>query len=402
MRALVLAAFATLMMAAVASAAPLANARNGYAPLVADADELIPNQYIVVFRPDVSVAEARFFSRSMGLEKDASMRFMNIGRRFKALAAYLDEEALEQIRARTDIVDYVEQDSIVRADAFTTQPNATWGIDRVDQTNLPLDSKYNYHTTAGAGVDVYVVDTGINNGHTDFGGRSSSGYNFHSGTPNANDDNGHGTHCAGTIGGTTWGVAKKANLIGVKVLGALGSGSLSNVAAGVSWSAQQHAASAHKRSVASMSLGGGASLVIDDAVEAATKQGLAVIVASGNSNADACNYSPARSPFAFTVNASDRSDWRASFSNYGSCTDIFAPGVSITSAWIGSSTATNTISGTSMACPHVSGAAALILSREGSMAPATLFNKIVADATNGVISNVNGSPNRLLRTPYDM
>jgi len=357
--------------------------------------EVIEGSYIAVFHNSVSLEKARAFAQDF-----QAKRVFNIGNRFKAFNADLSSEVLDKLRTHTDLIKYIEADSIVRT-LFTTQNNATWGLDRVDQTNLPLNTQYRYFETAGTGVDIYIIDTGINIGHQDFGGRAAYGYDFHNGQSSAEDDNGHGTHCASTSAGTTWGVAKGARLFAVKVLGRLGSGSLANVAAGVAWAAEQHNSAPNKRSVASMSLGGGASAVMDDAVEAAIEDGLPVVVASGNSNTDACSTSPARVPTAFTVNAATNSDTRASFSNYGSCTDIFAPGQDITAAWIGSSTATNTISGTSMACPHVAGACAVALSQRGVMTPAALQTYVKSVSTPNVLTNIGaGSTNLLLFSPY--
>ena len=245
-----------------------------------------------------------------------------------------------------------------------------------------------------------MIDTGVNSGHQEFTGRVELGPNFHDSTATSEDDNGHGTHCSGTIAGTVYGVAKAATVIGVKVLGRLGSGSLANVAAGVEWAADQHASVIGARSVASMSLGGSASAVMDAAVEAAIAQGLPVIAASGNSNADGCTFSPARVA-TLSVNAADNADRRASFSNFGTCTHIFAPGVDVTSAWIGSNNAVNTISGTSMACPHVSGAVAVLLGNQGVMTPAEVAAAILVNSTPNLIPNPGtGSPNNYLYSPY--
>ncbi|KCV68475.1 hypothetical protein H696_04769 [Fonticula alba] len=382
--------FAVLLLAVMATAASAQIDENTLVPVILAEDaEVIPGQYIVVFRPEVSLEHARIFADSISIG-----RVFNIGNEFKAVAGPISEDLLARIRRRSDLIDFIEPDQIVRVDA--SQSNATWGLDRSDQASLPLNSKFNYYDSAGSGVNVYVVDTGINHGHTDFGGRAKNGYNFHGGNSNANDDNGHGTHCAGTVGGKTWGMAKKATLYSVKVLGANGSGSLSNVAAGVSW----HKKSSNKKTIASMSLGGGANNTVDNAVRSAITAGVSVIVAAGNENRDACNSSPARVSTAVTVSASDKNDTRASFSNYGSCSHIFAPGVSITSTWIGSSSATKTISGTSMACPHVAGAAALMMGQSGALSPATVKNNLINNSTKNKIKDVKGTPNRLLFAKY--
>jgi subtilisin family serine protease len=359
--------------------------------------ELIPNNYIFEFRSDVDLETAKAFAKALGARRFASLK------NFKFFAGEFSEELVERLAERIDIFSNIEQDQIVRTTMvhndtksyvqFASQTNPpSWGLDRVDQRNLPLNQLYQYKDTAGANTYVYVIDTGVNFNHNDFGGRAVSGYNFHSDTSDSTDDNGHGTHCAGTIGGRSYGLAKNANIIGVKVLGRLGSGSLSNVAAGVTWSAEN---AAGRRAVASMSLGGSTSTVLDNAVTAAIRDGLAVIAASGNSNADGCNFSPARVA-SVSVNAADSRDARASFSNFGTCTDIFAPGVDITSAWIGSNSATNTISGTSMACPHVAGAASILLG-VSAYTPAALATAIINAATTNVISSPGtGSPNRNL------
>jgi subtilisin family serine protease len=355
--------------------------------------EVIPNEYIFAFKKDLSDADVKGFAASVG-----ASRTYSFGGHFKAMYGVFRPEVVERLRERTDLFEYIEQNQVIRT--FGRQVNATWGLDRIDQRGLPLDDVYNYDDSAGSGVRAYVIDTGINSGHVDYAGRVSLGPNFHEASATSEDDNGHGTHCSGTVGGTTWGVAKRATLVGVKVLGRLGSGSLANVAAGVEWAADQHASTPGARSVASMSLGGSASTVMDQAVLAAIAQGLPVVAASGNSNADGCTFSPARVA-TLSVNAADSSDRRASFSNFGTCTHIFAPGVDVTSSWIGSSTATNTISGTSMACPHVAGAVAVVLGRDGPLTPAQVKSTILANATPNIIPNPGaGSPNNNLYSPW--
>ena len=286
-------------------------------------------------------------------------------------------------------VDYIEQDARVQASA--TQSNATWGLDRIDQRSLPLNSTFNY-TPTGAGVNVYIVDTGILLGHTQFGGRAVSGYDAVDGG-SADDCNGHGTHVAGTVGGSTYGVAKGAKLYAVRVLDCAGSGSNSGVLAGMDWVTANHV----KPAAANMSLGGGASTAIDDAVTRMVNAGVTVAVAAGNENQNACNSSPARAASAITVGSTASNDARSSFSNYGTCVDIFAPGTNITSAWHTGTSVTNTISGTSMASPHVAGVAALYLQGNPAATPAVVTNAILTTSTaNKVTSAGTGSPNKLL------
>jgi subtilisin family serine protease len=302
-------------------------------------------------------------------------------------SAELNEGQLTALRNNPN-VDYVEEDQIM--ELVATQSGATWGLDRIDQRYLPLNGTYVYNTTA-SNVTAYVIDTGIRPTHGQFGTRAASVYNSAGGS---NDDcNGHGTHVAGTIGGSTYGVAKGVRLRGVKVLSCSGSGSTSGIIAGVDWVR----ANAVKPAVANLSLGGGYSSASNTAVNNLANSGVYVAVASGNSGANACNYSPASAANVTSVNASSSTDARASWSNYGSCTHLYAPGVSITSAWHSSNTATNTISGTSMASPHVAGVGALYLATNTSASNSTVRSWILNNATTNVISgNPSGTPNRLL------
>jgi subtilisin family serine protease len=285
-------------------------------------------------------------------------------------------------------VKFVEEDGIVTADA--TQSNPPWGLDRIDQRNLPLNAIYTFNWT-GSGVRAYIIDTGIRTAHTQFGGRASNVFDAFGG--NGQDCNGHGTHVSGTVGGSTYGVAKSALLRGVRVLNCSGSGSNSGVIAGVDWVRLNHIAPA----VANMSLGGGISSALDTAVNNLSNAGVAIAVAAGNSNANACNSSPARAANAITVGSITQTGARSSFSNFGTCLDLFAPGSGILSAYATSNTATATLSGTSMASPHVAGVAALYKQANPSASATTIRNAIVNNATTNVVSNAgSGSPNRLL------
>lgn len=285
-------------------------------------------------------------------------------------------------------VKYVEEDGVVTLDA--TQNNPPWGLDRIDQRNRPLNAVYTFNWT-GTGVRAYVIDTGIRTAHTQFGGRAANNFDAFGG--NGQDCNGHGTHVAGTIGGSTFGVAKNVMLRGVRVLNCSGSGSNSGVIAGVDWVRLNHIAPA----VANMSLGGGISSALDTAVNNLHNAGVSIAVAAGNSNTNACNSSPARAANAITVGSTTTTDARSSFSNFGTCLDLFAPGSGILSAWFTSNTATATLSGTSMASPHVAGVAALYKQANPSASSTTIRNAIVNNATTNVVSNPGtGSPNRLL------
>ncbi|MBL8264536.1 MAG: S8 family peptidase [Xanthomonadaceae bacterium] len=356
----------------------------------------IQGQYIVVLKDNAaslanersSLSRVSVVARDMATKHRAKLvrSYNSVLRGFVARA---DDKSLARLLADPRVA-YVEEDGIVTASA--TQTGATWGIDRVDQRNLPLDSSYTYNTTA-SGVHAYIIDTGVLLSHSQFSGRMGNGYDAVTSGGNANDCNGHGTHVAGTVGGTTYGIAKGVTIHPVRVLGCTGSGSNSGVIAGMDWVANNHV----KPAVANMSLGGGASQATDDAVARMTARGVTVAVAAGNDNSNACNYSPARAASAITVGSTTNTDARSSFSNYGTCLDIFAPGSSITSAWYTSSTATNTISGTSMASPHVAGVAALYLASNPSATPAQVTSAIInASTPNKVTGAQTGSPNRLL------
>ena len=311
----------------------------------------------------------------------------------KALHAYTAELSDREARrlAADPAVSYVEQDQTLRAEG--TQANAPWGLDRVDQRARPLDSSYTYGSSGG--VHAYVIDTGVRITHSEFEGRASYGYDFVDGDNVAQDGAGHGTFVAGVIAGKTYGVAKNASIVGVRVLGDDGSGSTSGVIAGVNWVTNN----AIKPAVANLSLGGGVSSSLDAAVRNSIASGVTYAIAAGNSGANAANYSPARVTQGLTVGATGNTDARASWSNYGSVVDLFAPGANITSAWNTSDSSTYTGSGTSFAAPHVAGGAALYLAAHPSATPETVNSAIVSAATTGVVTGGgSGSPNRLLYT----
>ena len=349
---------------------------------------VVENEYIVVLRDDADVDLGVANARNGGGRVVAEWRH--------ALNGYAVQGPPDLIVAlRTDPnVQYVEQVQEYSADA-TTQSPATWGIDRIDQRSLPLSNSFTY-TATGSGVRAYIIDTGIRTTHSEFGGRASGGANFANGQ-STDDCNGNGTHVAGTVGGTTYGVAKNVSLVAVRVLNCAGSGSTTGVVSGINWVKQNAVLPA----VANMSLGGGVSTTIDNAVSSAVNAGITFAVAAGNSGANACNYSPARAAAAITVGATTSTDQRASYSNFGTCVDIFAPGSGITSAWKTSNTATNTISGTSMASPHVAGVVALYLQTNPGASPSTVVGALVGNATSNAVGNAGtGSPNKLLFTNY--
>ena len=352
----------------------------------ADQDES-EGSYIVVMKSsdDLDGAEAEIAKSGGRTEKRFSYAI-------NALSVKMKHSEVARIRNNPKVL-FVELDQPMFA-LDTQTPTPSWGLDRIDQRALPLSNSFTA-SAYGAGVDVYIVDTGVSTTHTDFSGRLRSGFSAINDGRGSNDCNGHGTHVAGTAAGTTYGVAKAASVIPVRVLDCAGSGTNSGVIAGLDWIIANHTAGV--AAVANMSLGGGTSLALDTAVQNAINDGVIMAVAAGNSNTNACNSSPARAANAITVGATERTDARASYSNFGSCVDIFAPGLSITSSWINSTTATNTISGTSMASPHVAGVAAALLSANPTFSPADISSKLRSSATPGVVSSVGtGSPNYLL------
>ncbi len=314
----------------------------------------------------------------------------------RGYAARIPDSQVDRVRQDARVA-HVEVDGVMHAS--TTQTNATWGLDRIDQRSLPLSTTYTYSST-GSGVTAYIIDTGIRFSHTDFGGRAVSGVDQVDGG-SADDCHGHGTHVAGTVGGATYGVAKSARLVAVRVLNCSGTGATSGVIAGVDWVTGNHQAG--QPAVANMSLGGGASSSLDTAVRNSIADGVSYAVAAGNGNilgfaANACNYSPARVAEAMTISATDRNDRKASWANYGSCVDWFAPGVGITSAWRTSDSATNTISGTSMATPHTAGVAALYLQGNPAASPSQVRTALYNLTTKGVVTSSNTTNNHLLYT----
>lgn len=352
----------------------------------------IENNYIVVL-DDTVVGEKGLFSIAPYIASELATThkgklkhvYQNALNGFAVEMTEADAEALSQDFR----VAYVEEDQVMTLDA--TQSNPPWGLDRIDQRSRPLNAIYTFNWT-GAGVRAYVIDTGIRTTHTQFGTRAAASFDAFGGS--GQDCNGHGTHVAGTIGGSTFGVAKNVLLRAVRVLNCSGSGSNSGVIAGVDWVRLNHTAPA----VANMSLGGGISSALDTAVNNLHNANVSISVAAGNSNgANACNFSPARAANAITVGSTTTTDSRSSFSNIGTCLDIFAPGSGILSAWSTSNTATATISGTSMASPHVAGVAALYKQANPSASSTTIRNAIVNNATTNVVTNAGtGSPNRLL------
>ncbi|MEQ1512547.1 MAG: S8 family peptidase [Lysobacteraceae bacterium] len=356
----------------------------------------VRGQYIVVLKDGAaslasertSVARVSVVANDMAARHRARVK-KSFEHALRGFVAEADDAALARLLADPNVA-YVEENGYVSINA--TQTGATWGIDRIDQRNLPLSGTYTYNTTA-AGVHAYIIDTGVLLAHTQFTGRVGNGFDAVTTGGNANDCHGHGTHVAGTVGGTTYGVAKGVTIHPVRVLGCTGSGTNAGVISGMDWVAANRVLPA----VANMSLGGGASQATDDAVARMTAAGVTVVVAAGNDNGDACLKSPARAPSAITVGSTTSTDARSSFSNYGTCVDIFAPGSSILSSWYTSTTATNTISGTSMASPHVAGAAALYLASNPSATPAQVTAALNSSSTpNKVTSPGAGSPNRLL------
>ncbi|MFE9257795.1 S8 family peptidase [Streptomyces sp. NPDC006879] len=388
----------SLVVSALATVAVIAGPVNAAAPgpqsgeirTVAGAQP-VPHSYLVVLKDSAVPNRAIPQTADSLAERYGGQVRMVWQKALHGFAARMSAPQAARLAADPR-VEYVQQDAQVHTQG--TQPNPpSWGLDRIDQRNLPLDKSYSYAGTA-ANVTAYIVDTGIRTTHSTFGGRAVWGHN--SVDANNTDCNGHGTHVAGTVGGSQYGVAKGVKLVAVKVLNCAGSGTTAALVDGVNWVASH----AVKPAVANLSLGfSGTNSAADTAVRNAITSGVTFVIASGNSGANACNYSPGRVAEAITVNATSSSDARASFSNYGSCTDLFAPGVSITSAWNTSDTATNSLQGTSMATPHVAGAAALHLSTHPADTPSQVSAALIGAATPNKVTNAGtGSPNRLLYT----
>ena len=380
-------------MAVVAAGAGPAVAQAGS---VRGTERPVADSYIVVFKDgatDAPTTNAKALDLARRHGGKVSNTYVASVRGF---AVKLGEAAARRLASDPSVA-YVQQDGW--ASITDTQTNPTWGLDRIDQASLPLDQRYTYPNTA-PGVTAYVLDTGIYKAHTEFEGRATDGYDFIDNDPDASDCQGHGTHVAGTIGAKTHGVAKKVKLVAVRVLNCSGSGQYSQIIKGIDWVAQN----AVKPAVANMSLGGGADSTVDSAVQRAIAAGVTFGVAAGNNNGNACNTSPARTPEAITVAASDSADKRSiwtpgsSESNWGSCVDLFGPGSNITSTRNGGGT--QSMGGTSMATPHVVGAAALHLTANPSATPVQVRDALVNNATSGKITDVKGSPNKLLNIGF--
>ncbi len=383
------------MTVSVSASAALAQAGDPPASHPFAESRPIPGRYIVVFFKDRvgnPASEVGNIMRRLNMRGFNGQVHNTYTSALKGFSATLSDAAVQALR-NDPLVDYIELDQTVSLNsAGPHQTLATWGLDRIDQRDHPIDTQYHYNYT-GWGVDAYIIDTGIRLDHSQFAGRLKPGHNVIADTNGTNDCNGHGTHVAGTVGGTTWGVAKGVSLIPVRVLNCTGGGTVSGVIAGIDWVANNTA----RPAVANMSLGGGKSTAMNTAVKGAVDKGVTMVVAAGNSSADACNYSPASAPTAITVAASNSSDAKPSWSNFGKCVDIFGPGVNITSAWASSATASATASGTSMASPHVAGVAALALQANSAATPANVTNFLINNATLNKLTSIGrGSPNWLV------
>ncbi|KAG0023288.1 subtilisin-like serine protease [Entomortierella chlamydospora] len=360
----------------------------------------ISGSYIVVLKGNHTIDsfEPKFNEMSNRHRNARGGRAATIGHKFSTIPGFSITGTRAHLNEllNMDEVEYIEQDALYSIQATQSSP-PPWGLSRVSRRAGLTTTKtsYLYAAAAGSGVTAYVVDTGINTAHKEFGGRATMGANFITGSRNT-DENGHGTHVSGTIGGATYGVAKKVKLVGVKVLNAQGSGSTSGIAAALDWIVSVNKG---KKAVVNMSLGGGSSRTLNAATTRLFNANIPVIVAAGNdATVNACNGSPSGAPDVLAVGASDINDNVASFSSFGKCVKIFGPGVSITSAWIGSASARNTISGTSMATPHVVGVAALYMSSKSTVKTASqVYSTLQSTATKNVIKgSLRGSANRLV------
>jgi len=356
--------------------------------------EVVPGSYIVVLKEGSSASPAAQ-ARTLAARHQATVR-ATYSHALKGFAARMSERQARRLAADPAVA-YVQADVVHRASDTQSNP-PSYGLDRIDQRNRPLNAAYTYATTA-TDVHAYIIDTGIRTTHGDFGGRATSGFDAIDGGA-ADDCNGHGTHVAGTVGGAAHGVAKGVQLVAVRVLNCEGSGTTTQVVAGIDWVT----ANAAKPAVANMSLGGGADSALDAAVRRSITGGVSYAIAAGNGflglfPLNACSQSPARVTEALTVSATDSSDRKPFWANTGTCVDLLAPGINITSTWNTGDAATNTISGTSMATPHVAGAAALFLQGNQAATPAQVHAAVVGAATTGVVASPgSGTPNRLLYT----
>jgi len=362
--------------------------------------EPVANRYIIQFKKNIA---ENLRKEHIAKHTNATILHEYDFSSFQGYAAEMSKTELS-IALNSDIVEIVEQDGVVRASACTTQSGSTWGLVRTSQENLNINGNYYYENTlTGTGIRAYVIDTGIYCAHNDFGNRCVWGTNT---VDNSNSDgNGHGTHVAGTIGGTTYGLAKGVTLVAVKVLNAGGSGTTAGVIAGVNWVVNdvnkhhekaKYGKKAPARGVSNMSLGGGRSTTMNNAVNAMVEAEVVSAVAAGNDYSNACNYSPASAELAIGTGASGNTDAMAYFSNYGTCVDIFAPGLSITAPWIGNPNADNTISGTSMAAPHVAGIAVKLIAQHPDYDADKIKDEMISIATMNKLTGIgSGSPNRL-------